>query len=243
MARAHRETFVDGEAMDRYHRYQEKYQTTVRESDKVLIELVRRCCDGPATLIDLGCSTGNLLRHMRGLLPDVTLTGVDIVDSVVAENQANATLEGIEFFAMDILQAPAERTFDVAVTNASLLFFDVDQLNRAAESIAGLVKPGGAYVGFEFLHPFAQEITVVEHSDYRPDGLTFYFRSFGKFRAAFEAAGFEDVEFTPFHVPIELPRGADDDLTTYSVDSSQGRLSYRGCLGQPWCHVRARRRA
>jgi hypothetical protein len=53
-----------------YDIYQKRYRDSIRESDKVLIELIRSVIGGrSASLLDVGCSTGNLLRHVKRLLP------------------------------------------------------------------------------------------------------------------------------------------------------------------------------
>src|SRR5262245_62084252 len=52
----------------RYDVYQDRYRNSIRESDKVLIEMIRSVVEGrSASLLDIGCSTGNLLRHIKRL--------------------------------------------------------------------------------------------------------------------------------------------------------------------------------
>ena len=65
-------------------------------------------------------------------------------------------------------------------------------------------------------------------------------------------SGFDDVQFAPFEIPIDLPRGRTvgdnesgfEDLNSYTVRSEAGdRLLFRGTLFQPWCHLIARKPA
>ena len=56
-------------------------------------------------------------------------------------------------------------------------------------------------------------------------------------------AGFSDIQFYPFEIPIDLPEpNAASDLTTYTRRTEIGsRLQFRGSLYQPWCHLTARK--
>ena len=73
----------DGAMLARYDDYQQRYRDSIRESDKVLIDLIREAAAGrPARLLDIGCSTGNLLRHIRRLVPGLDLHGGDLAASL-----------------------------------------------------------------------------------------------------------------------------------------------------------------
>jgi hypothetical protein len=92
-------------------------------------------------------------------------------------------------------------------------------------------------------HPFDQNPTLVEKTPVRPEGMTLHLRGFAQVEAALKRAGFADVEFHPFEIPIDLPRlqGA-DELQTHTVKMADGkRLNLRGAIYQPWCHLVARR--
>lgn len=64
-----------------YNAYQKKYAGQIRESDKVLIQLVREIAERSGSLeerfrlLDIGCSTGNLLLHLKHAFPSMELTG------------------------------------------------------------------------------------------------------------------------------------------------------------------------
>ena len=66
----YREYVTDQAFLREYNAYQAKYAHEIRESDKVLIELVRAIvkghdnAEGRLRLLDVGCSTGNLLLHL-----------------------------------------------------------------------------------------------------------------------------------------------------------------------------------
>jgi hypothetical protein len=122
------------------------------------------------------------------------------------------------------------------------MFFDREEFVRAVGNIARAVKPAGAFIAFDFFHPFDQEIAITETSVLHPGGLSFQFRSYRTARAALGAAGLTDVEFRPFHMPFDLPRSDDvANINSYTIATPQGRLSFRGALCQPWCHLVARK--
>jgi SAM-dependent methyltransferase len=86
-----------------YIEYQERYAHDARDSDKRLIELVGRLlAERTPTgrrphLLDIGCSTGNLLAHLRKAYPTVELTGGDLSELSIAECKGNPMLAGATF--------------------------------------------------------------------------------------------------------------------------------------------------
>lgn len=228
--------------MRAYAEYQARYAHTIRESDKVLIELVRAVVgDRPASLLDMGCSTGNLLGHLCRTMPNLSLTGADIVESIIAECRADPRLEGVEFLALDALDLDIQREFDVVVANAVLMFFAPDEFEQAVAGLGALLRSGGLLVAFDFFHPFDQEVAIVETSASFPEGLRYFFRSESQTRRALEMAGLVDPVFRPFSVPLDLERPRDRaDISTWTVRTDAAdRLSFRGTVFQPWCHLTA----
>jgi len=227
--------------MEQYSEYQKRYAQKIRESDKVLIEILRSCLgtDARKSLLDLGCSTGNLLLHLKRALPNLEFHGADIVSSIIEENKANPMLVGIEFTKQDMLNLTNDRQYDVVVTNASLMFFDDQEFERVIRNIGSLLTSGSLYIAFDLFHPFEQEVMIVERSKLHPCGLKFYFRSYSTVRAAIAKAGFVAPDFRFFSMPIDIPRPTDlSDITSYTVQTDrEERLSFRGTLYQPWCHL------
>jgi SAM-dependent methyltransferase len=242
---SYRDYVGDAEHMRQYAEYQAKYAAQIRESDKRLIEMIRPlAAAGARTLIDFGCSTGNLLLHLKHALPEMKLRGADLVDAIIEANRKNAALSGIDFAVADMLQPdPQGATYDVVVANAALMFFDDAEFDRAVAMLARLVAPGGSFVAFDLFHPFEQEIALVERSQGHPAGLKFCFRSWKTVKRALEAAGLQPPELTMWNMPIDLPAPArPEDITSFTVPTTDGRrLSFRGALYQPWCHVSAKK--
>ena len=239
--------YVGDEAhMAAYAEYQRKYSHQIRESDRKLISLIaRHVGDGRGKeLLDIGCSTGNLLRHLKHAIPQLQLEGADIVASIIAANSDAPDLKGIRFSVLNMLEMPADRQFDVVVANAALMFLADHEFERAVENLGRAVRFGGLFAAFDLFHPFEETVSVVERSQAHPNGLKMAFRSYEEVRRALAKAGLHAPEFFPWFMPMDLPRPSDPaDLTTYTIKSDQGeRLSFRGVLYQSWCHMTALRR-
>jgi SAM-dependent methyltransferase len=239
----YRDYVEDSAHMREYSDYQQRYAETPRESDKVLIDLVREHAPEGGSLLDIGCSTGNLLLHLSRLLPGLELHGADMASDVIAACRSDERLAGIDFHVENMLDMGLDRSFDVVTANAALMFFTPEELRRALSELGSIVSPGGHLIGFDYVQPFDAQVEIVETSRAFPNGLHFFFRSERQVRDDLDAAGFGDVTFQPFHVPIDLPRPDDPgDISSWTRRTDDGtRLSFRGSLYQPWCHFVARR--
>lgn len=177
-------------------------------------------------------------------MPELSLEGGDLASEVIAANKDNPALSGISFRVLDILSLPNASDYDFVVANAVLCVFDPAEFERALAGIGRILKPGGHLVVFDWFHPYEQELAIVETTRAHPRGFKFHFRSYGTVRRVAEQSGFHEPSFSPFAVPIDLPKPTEPwDITSHTVkDASGKRLSFRGALCQPWCHMVARRR-
>jgi SAM-dependent methyltransferase len=225
-----------------------------RESDKKLIDLVRtsaakRAGGNPPVLLDIGCSTGNLLFHLRSRVPGLNLVGGDISEPAIVECRNNPMLSGIRFELLDLLDLPPS-AFDLIVANAATCYLQTDAYEAAIRSVARALRPGGVYISFEWLHEFDQELQIVERYRGCPEGVSLFFRPIPRVRPMFERNGFEIPAFEPFKIPIDLKQGVTygsnedgfEDLNSYTIPTADGRrMIFRGALYQPWCFLTARR--
>lgn len=238
---------TDKTFLDEYNAYQAKYAKQMRESDKVLIGLVGEIvakhdpAQGKLKLLDVGCSTGNLLLHLKRLLPQLALTGGDLAESSLEECRANPELEGIGFETLNLLNLPKRENYDIVTINAVLYMMEDDQFEKALQNVAGILKPGGTVIVFDFFHPYPQDLHIIEVSKSHPAGLRLRFRPMAQIESVLERSGFKNPTFRPFTLPIDLaPSGGPGDLITYTVPAADGRkLPFRGTLFQPWCHMSA----
>lgn len=259
MSQPNYEEYVRDETfMADYLAYQERYAAEPRESDRVLVSLVGEAVAAVRSrgreplVIDIGCSTGNLLRHLRAALPDVELAGGEYSPESLEVCRVDPALAGMAFEEMDVVALGREGAFDVAVVNAVLYLLDRQQFAAAIAGLGAALREGGSLVVFDFFHPFPQDLAIVETSRSHPDGLPLHFRPMRDVEALLLDAGFAEVRFEPFEIPIDLAPGTTfgenasgfEDLNSYTVPTVDGRrLLFRGSLFQPWCHLVARRGA
>jgi len=236
---------------EKYIKYQQRYREQIRESDKVILEMVRELLAGPfqgckVSCLDIGCSTGNLLFHLRRAFPDIELTGGDFAESQVESCRADKTLAGIQFEMMDMLNIEDQRIFDIVISNAVLYMFSDRQYSLAIKSVSKALSDNGRFLSFDFAHSYEQDIKIIEKSKSHPKGLDIHFRPYSKIRKVFEKSNFTNIDFRPFRIPIDLARGSVykdgesgfEDLNSYTVKTETGdRLLFRGSLYQPWCHM------
>lgn len=227
-------SYVENEPlMAAYDAAQHKYADTVRESDKVLLGLIGRL--RPKTLLDIGCSTGNLLLHIRRAFPEIKLTGGDLAQSSLDVAKQNKDLCDVDLRLENMLDISGH--YDCIVANAVACCFPWSDYERAIDSIAAALNPGGTYIAFEWLHPH-QDLHIIEANEHYPEGLSLYFRNQTRVAAAFAARGLS-VEISPFTMPFQLAVPSDPlDLTSHTKTLATGELlCFRGVLYQPWCHV------
>lgn len=234
--------------MEKYVEYQKKYANRIRESDKVIIRLIgsKYNPSDSFSLLDIGCSTGNLLRHIKTSFPYSNLTGGDLSEKQIEVCTGDNNLKDINFAVLDVTNIEPDLEFDIVVANAIFMGLTDDKVGRAASSIYRVLKPGGILILFDFLHPWNQELQIIERSQYLPSGYLFHYRSFGRVADLLgENQLFKNFQFIPFEIPIDLevPEFGSPNLQTYTVNSASGnRIQFRGVLSQPWCHMVAEKK-
>ncbi len=96
-----------------------------------------------ASVLDVGCGSGELLALLHGAHPDVkALTGADLSPDQVSRN--GARLPGMEFLALDVQTGALDRTFDLVV--CSEVIEHLDDPHAAVKNLARMVGAGGRLV-------------------------------------------------------------------------------------------------
>ncbi len=238
----------DSPRMKTYLAYQRKYFSKLRDSDREMIRILKMKRVGKQTsksLLDIGCSSGGLLFHLQNYFPSMKLAGIDISPRAIESCKSNPALRNISFRTLDLLQLShgSLGNFDFAVTNASLPLFSPKEFPRAVKSIASSLRQNGLWIGFDWFHPFEQELEICERTRLFPHGLIFHFRGYETVQRACRRAGFSSVTFHPFNISIDLPRPPYREVTSYTIkEMHRKRMSFRGTLFQPWCFIVARKK-
>lgn len=234
--------------MSHYSEYQKKYINTLRENDKLFIQEIRTFLaeklqkNADINLIDIGCSTGNLLMHIKNTISGVNLYGADMVAKIIEDDSKNLELNGISFKTIDIVQEiDNKQQYDMVVMNAVSQFFDDVQYDKALANIYQMLKPGGRYLAFEYMHPFDQEVTVIQKTVNHPNGLKQRYRGYNSVQTSLANVGFKNLVFKPFEIKIDLKKPDDTRGTqSYTIKNENGKnMIFRGVLYQPWCFLLA----
>lgn len=241
----------DNEYIKSYIEYQQRYAKDARESDKKLIELAGRLlaeyapAGRPARLLDIGCSTGNLLIHLKRAFPTLDIAGGDLSELSIANCKENPALEGVTLEVMDIRRLDERPNhYDIVTANAILYGFTDELFKSSLKAVNETLVPGGWLIAFDFFHPFDQDVELVEKTTHFLEGHPLHFRSYASTRRALGAAGFGEPRFAPFEIQVDLPDRGPSSVSTRTVMAKDGRrLQYRGCLSQPWCHMAVRKPA
>ncbi|MEQ9248577.1 MAG: class I SAM-dependent methyltransferase, partial [Nitratireductor sp.] len=190
----------DEKFIESYNDYQARYAEQIRESDKVIIsmitEIVERSGGGPLRVLDIGCSTGNLLLHLKNMVPGPEYVGGDLAESSLKACSENPSLGGIAFHKMDVLKLDGTERYDIIIANAVAVYFTWEEYRRCLKSVANALTPGGSYIAFEWVHPFdCQDLTIYETSIGHPEGIRICFRPMRRVHEEATAAGFAELSF------------------------------------------------
>ena len=247
---------TDSKFMRGYSKYQEKYIKNARESDKVIINAIHKIVDlnenngKTLSLLDVGCSTGNLLRHLKIAIPRLSLVGGDMVAKILKECRKDPELKGIRFREANVLDLGCEEKYDIITVNAVFYLLNYKEFEEALSSVSNALNDNGWLISFDFFHPFEQDLSIFEKSKSHPEGIALHFRPFEIVKQILKKSNFKKVDFNPFIIPISLNKEKflqnDPDifheLTTYTQQLQSGhQLLFRGTLAQPWCHLIAQK--
>jgi SAM-dependent methyltransferase len=226
-----------------YNDYQRRYADMPSDRDRATIRIISEETGKSSdafSLLDIGCSTGNFLKHVQGVWPiRGMLTGGDLAESSLFEARAN--VPGVDFRPMDMLAIKGK--YDVITANAVCYLFDWRTFTSALTSVYAALEPGGTFSALDWYHIFDQDLEIKETSRSHPNGLTIHSRQWSEVSSLLYKIGFESVRFQPFSMSSPLPMSSEsfDDLVSYTMDSDGELLCFRGVLLQPWCHLIARK--
>jgi cyclopropane fatty-acyl-phospholipid synthase-like methyltransferase len=195
----------------------------------------------PLAILEVGCSTGNLLKHLHRMIPNTKLTGIDLSKEEVEECLRDPELSELSFKQLGAHQLSEAGRFGVIVYNAILGCLDEKTFEASIRNAASSLNDKGCIVAFDYFSSYEQDICFTEYSKEFPKGLTWNIRSHSKVDGILESASFDVAVFKPFFMPMDLERSPErSSIRTHTIkDDSGRRMSFRGTLYQPWCHLLA----
>jgi len=119
---------------EQYHRFR-------NERRQPFIDLFSMVSPGPDMhVVDLGCGTGELTRHVHELLSAAETVGVDNAKSMLAKAEAQAC-GGLQFVLHDLATFGEGKTFDLIFSNAALHW--IPNHRALFSRLASQLNPGG----------------------------------------------------------------------------------------------------
>ena len=105
--------------------------------------LAKYCAEISPTIVEVGCSSGYLLRTLVATFPQATVVGADVVKAPLLKLASE--LPGVPLMRFDLLQCPLpEQTIDVLIMLNVLEHIEDDL--TALHNAFKLLKPGGCLV-------------------------------------------------------------------------------------------------
>lgn len=147
-------------------------------------------------ILDLGCGTGHLTAQIAAA--GATTLGIDASPAMIA--QARQNFPKLSFQLVDAVQFQTAQRFDAVFSNAALHW--MPDADRVASVMAGVLKPGGRFVGEMGGKGNIGAIAGAIHSK-----IQNYFPSVSEYSAVLERNGFEVRMMELFARPTPLEGG------------------------------------
>jgi SAM-dependent methyltransferase len=112
-------------------------------TSRYYIDLVMRDERRPQVVVDLGCGKGDSVTAFRDTAPDVTWVGVDIRDSMEAQQRTRRDASFVMYDGWDV--PLADGSVDVVYSHQVLEH--VRDPSFHVQQIARILRPGGAFIG------------------------------------------------------------------------------------------------
>jgi SAM-dependent methyltransferase len=142
--------------IERWDRQQEVYMPDREDRFAALIDAVEASAGRSDPLVlDLGCGPGSLAVRLLARLPEATVVAVDADPVTLALGRAaHADRPGLRFVSLDLRAAgwPAQlglapsRLADAVVSTTALHWLSGAELRGLYATLAGLLRPGGAFL-------------------------------------------------------------------------------------------------
>jgi len=137
---------------------------------KALEQLRRFGVGAGSHILEIGCSSGYLLKDIQSSFPQAILVGADIVTAPL--HRLSSALKGVPLVQMDLLRCPLpENSFDIVIALNVLEHIEDDE--AALRQMARLLRPGGALVlevprgakYFDYFDAYLRHFRRYERSD------------------------------------------------------------------------------
>lgn len=122
----------------------------------LMLDVLERLGALPGRVLDLACGPGSLAQRALARFPDAEVFGLDL-DPVMLELGRRTLANRVQWVEAD-LRTPdwgarlPDLRFDAVISATGLHWLDTEHLPRLTETVAGLLRGGGAFLNFDTLH-------------------------------------------------------------------------------------------
>lgn len=208
------------EAAEAWHRWGPQLEAWLGEATEAMLDLARI---GPGDrVLDVAAGAGGqTIAAARRVGPDGTVLATDISSNILeyAEREARAAgLQSVATRVMDGEEIEAdEGSFDAVISRVGLIYFPDRQ--RALRGMLRALRPGGRVAVIVYSTPernafFSIPVSIIRRRAQLPPPATsqpgpFSLGAEGVLAAAFEQAGFREIETRLVPAPLRLPSAAE----------------------------------
>ena len=102
---------------------------------------------GNERILDVGCGNGSIINSIAQKYPSVSITAIDISDSMLEYARENNSPPNIEYRKFNATTIDYENEFDIVVSFACLQWIKGDDQVKALNNIAEALKKEGCFIG------------------------------------------------------------------------------------------------
>jgi cyclopropane fatty-acyl-phospholipid synthase-like methyltransferase len=145
-----------------YIYFEEDYYKNKKETFTFLIDILKKYSMDDFSLLDLGCSKGELLYHIKNDLPNYSkLSGLDYSEGLIGCAKKQSFLKDVDFNVGDAQDFELNQKFDFVICSGVVGYFD--SLDDLFKMIKKHLHRGGVALVFHLFN----ELDVDVHVKYR----------------------------------------------------------------------------
>lgn len=142
-----------------YIYFEEDYYKNKKETFSFLIDILKRFNKDNFSLLDLGCSRGELLYHIKNDLPNYSkLFGLDYSKNLIKNAEGQEFLKDVDFKVGDAQNFKLNQKFDFIVCSGVVGYFD--SLDGISKMLNKHLKKNGVALVFNVFNEFDVDVHV-----------------------------------------------------------------------------------
>ena len=142
----------------------EDYYKNKKETFSFLIDILQKQKMANSSILDLGCSKGELLYHIKKELPKITkLTGLDYSSDLISAAKEQTALKGIDLKVGDAQNFTLNESFDFIVCAGTTGYFD--SLDKLFDMVKIHLNKNGVALIFHLFNELDVDVQVKDRNN------------------------------------------------------------------------------